>query len=155
MEVLATHALETCDIQVFHVAKVAVVNYAGHLLIMWRSSADSYRPLGADFPGGEIEPGETPVQAALRETEEETEIGLTLEQLRLVGSFAKDIQEPDNPIKTIMSTVYVAHVGDPTVRLNSSEHSGAVWLPPIVVRQSGLLAASASKMACLDVILDK
>ena len=47
-------------------------------------------PLGKivyDIPGGAIKPGETPVQAALRELEEET--GYTAEKLEWIGRFIR------------------------------------------------------------------
>ena len=47
-------------------------------------------PLGKivyDIPGGAIEPGETPEQAALRELEEET--GYTAEKIKWIGRFSR------------------------------------------------------------------
>ena len=47
-------------------------------------------PLGKivyDIPGGAIEPGETPVQSALRELEEET--GYTAEKIEWIGRFSR------------------------------------------------------------------
>ncbi|MEQ8787223.1 MAG: (deoxy)nucleoside triphosphate pyrophosphohydrolase [Pirellulaceae bacterium] len=65
---------------------VAVVQHAGRVLI-------GQRPPGAklaglwEFPGGKIEPGETPEQAAIRECREET--GLAVD---IAGRFPDHVQ---------------------------------------------------------------
>lgn len=50
---------------------IAVVEYQGRLLIQQRASGVALAGLW-EFPGGKIEPGETPQQAAVRECLEET-----------------------------------------------------------------------------------
>jgi len=51
-----------------------VIEREGRILIC-RRRADQTHPLKWEFPGGKIEPGETPVQALERELEEELAIG--------------------------------------------------------------------------------
>ncbi|MBZ0303449.1 MAG: NUDIX domain-containing protein [Anaerolineae bacterium] len=60
---------------------VAVLNDAGRILLQQR---EDFAVWG--LPGGEIEPGETAAQAAVRETYEET--GLEVRLTRLVGLYA-------------------------------------------------------------------
>ncbi|MDR7279848.1 NUDIX domain-containing protein [Catenuloplanes atrovinosus] len=59
----------------------AVIVTDGRVLMIRRRVAEG--PLSWQFPAGEIEPGETPGQAAARETHEET--GMTVRPARLLG----------------------------------------------------------------------
>jgi 8-oxo-dGTP diphosphatase len=51
----------------------AVIEREGRILIGRRTAAQSH-PLKWEFPGGKVEPGETPPQALARELEEELDI---------------------------------------------------------------------------------
>jgi 8-oxo-dGTP pyrophosphatase MutT (NUDIX family) len=55
-------------------------------LIIRRSETDPWRPGFWDLPGGNIDPGETPKQTAIRETEEETNLIVEKKDLIPVGS---------------------------------------------------------------------
>lgn len=54
-----------------------------HLLYEVRAAKLHHQPGEVCFPGGEMEPGETPVDAALRETREE--LGVAAEQIEILG----------------------------------------------------------------------
>lgn len=56
-----------------------------HLLFERRSSRMKTQPGDVCFPGGRMEPGESPVDCALRETEEE--IGIPADRIRVIGQF--------------------------------------------------------------------
>jgi len=56
-----------------------------HLLFERRSSKMKTQPGDVCFPGGSMEPGETAVDCALRETREE--IGIPRERIRILGEF--------------------------------------------------------------------
>lgn len=58
-------------------ASVALVNAAGWILLQERDEKPVIDPQKWGFPGGGLEPGESPEQAAYRELEEETGVRLT------------------------------------------------------------------------------
>ncbi|HYH74952.1 MAG TPA: NUDIX hydrolase [Candidatus Saccharimonadales bacterium] len=104
-------------------AKVLVVNDAGELLILRRSSTDEDRPGGWDFPGGTVDQGETFLQAAVREASEEA--GLTVRQPLLV--YGKSDARPWGKGVWLYYLEFVT--GHPTVTL-SFEHDRYEWVQP-------------------------
>ena len=64
-------------------AAVVIINKAGDILACHATNKN--RDKGFDFPKGLVEPGETDVQAALRELREETSIVLSASDLIDVG----------------------------------------------------------------------
>ena len=78
--------------KVIIVSAVALIDRDGRVLIAQRPSGKSMEGLW-EFPGGKIEPGETPEDALIRELYEELgiETGVNLETLIDVGRLAEDI----------------------------------------------------------------
>lgn len=68
------HGIQEARGQYAVVVPVAQIEGEAHILYELRSERIDRQPGEVCFPGGEIEPGETPLQAALRETWEETGI---------------------------------------------------------------------------------
>ena len=56
-----------------------------HILYEQRSTKIKTQPGDVCFPGGVMEKGETPIECALRETEEE--IGIPVDKIRVLGQF--------------------------------------------------------------------
>ena len=75
---------------------------------------------GFCLPGGKVDPGETFIQGAIRETEEET--GIQIEIPRYVG----DGQSMDN--QYLVKTYYITLDNKPTVTLSPDEHSEYKWV---------------------------
>ena len=53
---------------------VVILNDQDEVLILLRTKEARWAPLRWGYPGGKVEPGETPQAAAVRETKEETEL---------------------------------------------------------------------------------
>lgn len=62
--------------------------YKKKVLILRRGPTAPWMPGAWNFPGGQIDPGETPYDAAVRECEEEA--GLTVSGIKTVGVYPQD-----------------------------------------------------------------
>jgi 8-oxo-dGTP diphosphatase len=98
------------------VVGAAIYDAAGRLLAAQRSRPEQYAGLW-EFPGGKVEPGETPEAALARECREE--LGVEIKVGDLVG-------EVDIPIGRLAVYRALLVTGTPTAR----EHSELRWLGP-------------------------
>ncbi|WP_413581312.1 (deoxy)nucleoside triphosphate pyrophosphohydrolase [Bdellovibrio sp. HCB288] len=85
-----------------------------------------------EFPGGKVEPGESPEQALRREIDEE--LGIQISVGDLVGEL-----DFDYPSKTIRLRVYEATTTDSQLTL--SEHDALKWLKAAEIVTEDLSAA--------------
>jgi len=74
-----------------------------HILYEQRSSKLKTQPGDVCFPGGVMEPGETPVECALRETEEE--IGILQSKIRVIGQFDSIYEVRNITMHTIIGVI--------------------------------------------------
>lgn len=117
------------------VSAVVFRDSAGRVLTVRKSGTDKFM-----FPGGKWEPGESAIDAAVREVEEELAIHVRAENLHLVGTFTSDAaNEPDH---TVTATVFEhphVPVGPP-----AAEIAELRWTDPAddVVDLAPLLARS-------------
>ena len=111
------------------VAKTAVFNDDGKVLVMRRYANDPHRPGGADIPGGKIDEGEAIVDGALREMYEEA--GLTVLPLGLQLVFATTKTGYNTEYNTDINFVWLGFVAKmpkgQRVKL-SFEHDKYEWL---------------------------
>lgn len=69
-----------------HSVLLPLVERAGELCLLYEKRADGIRQAGeVCFPGGRLEPGETPLEGVMREFSEE--LGLTADDIEVLGQF--------------------------------------------------------------------
>ncbi|MDG7010254.1 MAG: NUDIX domain-containing protein [Nitrososphaerota archaeon] len=127
-----------------------VVHRDGRLLVVKRAN-DPHRGLWG-FPGGRVEAGETPMDAALRETMEE--VGLEVE---IEGIFDVVTYLPDELGKGMWDQVvlvdYLAKPGGGRVRINDESTAFRWALPSELVRldTTSQMKACAMKFADMKI----
>jgi 8-oxo-dGTP pyrophosphatase MutT (NUDIX family) len=99
-----------------------LVNPAGELLMLRRSSTDPFHAGAWDLPGGRVEPGERLADAAVRELAEET--GIAGAKLTLVYGTSNSRREG-----TGSWLFYQANVPANTAIMLSDEHDEYQWIP--------------------------
>ena len=107
------------------VAAVILTDENGRILICKRAQGASCAHLW-EMPGGKLEPGETPEQAAVRECQEELGV-----QVVLGGVYAKT--EYSYPDKTIEFTFFNGRIvsGEPEMRV----HEEMAWVLPSQLKE--------------------
>lgn len=98
----------------------AVIRRDGVILCAQRGAAGSL-PGMWEFPGGKIEPGETPREALEREIIEELQCRVSVGEL-----VTSTVHEYDFGIVTLTTFICELVEGVPVL----SEHDAVVWLPP-------------------------
>lgn len=98
------------------VVAVALIDGEGRVLLQRRRLTGEHGGLW-EFPGGKVEPGETPQVAILREIEEE--LAVRLDTAALVPlSFAADVEPPSAPRRSYVILLYTCRAwhGEPECR---------------------------------------
>ena len=95
----------------------AIIHHDGKILATQRGHGEFAG--GWEFPGGKIEPGETPEQATVREIEEELDATVAVGDLLTVVDY-------DYPTFHLHMYCFLAQVVQGRIELH--EHSDAAWL---------------------------
>lgn len=104
------------------VAKALVWNSEGLYLVLYRSNTHPLFPGHIDFPGGEVEPKETPEAAVMREIQEET--GLLVDPKKMKKLFAKQYRQTTHML-------FEAKLAEPDAKVALSwEHKSYRWITP-------------------------
>ena len=104
------------------VAKALVRNSEGLYLVLYRSNTHPLFPGHIDFPGGEVEPEETPEAAVVREIQEETRLSVNPNKLKKL--FAKQYGQTTHML-------FEAKLAKPGMKVTLSwEHKGYHWITP-------------------------
>lgn len=107
-----------------NIAKVILVNpNLKKLLLIKRSQSDERRPGQWDLPGGMVEYGETIEHGAIRETEEEAGINISIDSLKLIYTI-NNIQATNKRLTNWL--IFTANTTKTEVKL-SNEHDEYSW----------------------------
>jgi mutator protein MutT len=98
-------------------ACVAIINAQNKILLVRRSKTAEWMPLHYCLPGGHVEKGEKPIDAAKREAYEETGIELNKNNMKL-----ETIEENNG----FINYIFVSHITSTKVNLNL-EHDEYIW----------------------------
>lgn len=103
------------------VAKALLFNDEDELLVLRRSGTHPYHAYHFDFPGGEAEAGERPIDAVIREVAEEA--GLSLQQNDVRLAYEEHVGTD------LLHQVYEAKIASaqPSIQL-SWEHDAYYWM---------------------------
>lgn len=123
------------------VVAAALVNAAGEVLVQQRPTGRSHGGLW-EFPGGKVEPRETPEDALVRELAEELEIAVEASALVPAG-FATDASRG----RPLLLLLYVARRWTGELRPTAAE--AIAWHRPAVLRDLPMLPADAPLVATL------
>lgn len=105
------------------ISRVLVINNKNEILILKRSVNGS-NPNKYELPGGKINQGEQPIDAAVRELAEETGVFTKKENLRIVYLFCSD---PEDGV-TWCDVIYKLNLSKAPEVILSEEHVSAVFV---------------------------
>ncbi|AQQ16285.1 LOG family protein YvdD [Corynebacterium glaucum] len=105
-----------------NVAAVVIRNAAGEVLCVRKATSPRFQ-----LPGGKPEPGESMVDAAIRETREEIGVNVPRESLSFLGRFSAEAS--NEPGHTVTSAVFTSSVV-PTDPAPAAEIAEIAWIDP-------------------------
>jgi 8-oxo-dGTP diphosphatase len=107
-------------------ASAVVINAAGEVLLHRRSDNGRW-----SLPGGAVDPGEQPAEAAVREVFEET--GIVAEVIRLVGVYSGPdliFTYPDGNVVAVTSVAFLCRAIGGEARIDDDESLEVAYFPP-------------------------
>lgn len=102
------------------------LEYQGKILLLHRQDRSSQGNLWG-IPGGKLEKTETPLEAAIRETLEETTFDISQQQITYLGKVY--LRDPDfDYVYHMVKSTFQEHPS--SVKISFSEHKGFTWVTP-------------------------
>ena len=103
------------------------IEYKDQILLLHRQNNESQGNKWG-IPGGKVEKNETPLQAVIRETKEETGIDISNQAIETLKTVYVEYNESNHFVYHAFRTQLQ---GDPgAVRINFDEHKGFTWVKP-------------------------
>jgi len=108
-------------------AAVIIFDRKGQVLFLRRGPSDPWKPGHWNFPGGIVNPGETAIDAAVREVNEEA--GIHLKRKNLHYSFTMVSQRIGHASAPVGAThiFWTKLPYTPKIRMRDGEHDAAIW----------------------------
>lgn len=104
------------------------IEHENRILLLHRQEHKSQGNLWG-IPGGKLEKGETPLEAVIRETKEETGYDFSNEPIEYLGAVYIEYNKKDHFVYHMFRTKLI---GDPSVvKINFTEHKGFTWATPL------------------------
>lgn len=122
-----------------HVVAAAILRDGRYLCALKGRTRYGYTSFKYEFPGGKVEPGETPRAALERELREE--LGCEASAGRLLGTVSCEYPDFAITLDLFLCRIH----GTPVFR----EHAGHVWLPPGSLRGLDWAAADTEALALI------
>ena len=101
------------------------IEHEGEILLLlrqpWETDGSTW-----GLPAAMVDPGETPMQAVIREIKEEASIDLPVEALQFVKKVF--VRKPDREF--VMHCFYINFLERPEAKANPDEHSDFKWIKP-------------------------
>ncbi|PIR38941.1 MAG: DNA mismatch repair protein MutT [Candidatus Zambryskibacteria bacterium CG10_big_fil_rev_8_21_14_0_10_42_12] len=110
------------------IVHTVISNDQGEVLIIQRSKKNDVLPEYWDIPGGTLEDGEDPSQGAMRETKEETGLGISDVKLFFQKSNV-DIKKN----KQFVTLVFHTNSSETNIVVNPEEHDAHAWIDPLKI----------------------
>lgn len=103
------------------------IEYHGQILLLHRQNNKSQGNKWG-VPGGKVEKNETPLQAVIRETKEETGVDISNQKIETLRAVYVEYSEKNH---FVYHTFRTQLPGDPSaIRINFDEHRGFTWVKP-------------------------
>jgi 8-oxo-dGTP pyrophosphatase MutT (NUDIX family) len=120
------------------------------ILMLYRSAKETDPSLWG-IPAGKVEPGESDIEAVIREIEEETSIKLSPDDLKGLGVLP--IQYPDFLVE--FPIFHAKLDAEPEILLQPREHIDYQWIKPVDALKSDELMRDVDviiRKYCLDLV---
>ncbi|QQG52778.1 MAG: NUDIX hydrolase [Candidatus Falkowbacteria bacterium] len=112
------------------IAHTVLINKLGEVLLLRRSANDEFMPGSWDLPGGTVEEREHPLDAATRETEEESGFKVkNLKPLLIYSNWDKKKQ------KQFVSLIFYTEKYQGSLKLNPDDHNDYIWVKPAKIKK--------------------